>query len=86
MSPTSVNPLPADAPECSAAAKWLADHAQPADAAKLATTIAEVLAELTGPLAPPMRIIRASVEETDLDESDLHRGYAKVVRFHLQRI
>ena len=45
MSPTSVNPLPADAPECSAAAKWLADHAQPADAAKLATTIAEVLAE-----------------------------------------
>ena len=46
----------------------------------------EVLAELTGPLAPPMRIIRASLEETELDESDLHRGVAKVVRFHLQRI
>ena len=46
----------------------------------------EVLAELTGPSAPPMRTLRASVEETTLDESDLHRGVANVVRFHLQRV
>ena len=45
----------------------------------------EVLAELTGPKAPPMTVIHAVVEETVLDESDLHRGKAAVVRFHLRR-
>ena len=46
----------------------------------------EVLGELTGPNAPPMTVVHAAVEETVLDESDLHRGRAAVVRFHLQRI
>jgi hypothetical protein len=45
----------------------------------------EVLAELTGPDAPSMEVIHAAVEETVLDESDLHRGPAAVVRFHLIR-
>ena len=45
----------------------------------------EVLGELTGPNAPPMTVVHAAVEETVLDESDLHRGRAAVVRFHLQR-
>ena len=45
----------------------------------------EVLAELTGPDAPPMSVIHAAVEETVLDESNLHRGRAAVVRFHLVR-
>jgi hypothetical protein len=46
----------------------------------------EVLGELTGPEAPAMAVIHAAVEETVLDESDLHRGRAAVVRFHLKRI
>ena len=45
----------------------------------------EVLRELTGPTAPPMTVVHAAVEETVLDESDLHRGRAAVVRFHLVR-
>ena len=45
----------------------------------------EVLAELTGRAAPPMKIVHAAVEETILDESDLHRGRAIVVRFYLVR-
>ena len=45
----------------------------------------EVPEELTGPLAPTMVVIHAAVEETVLDESDLHRGRAAVVRFHLKR-
>ena len=45
----------------------------------------EVLAELTGPQAPSMNVLHAAVEETILDESDLHRGRAMVVRFHLIR-
>ena len=31
-------------------------------------------------------IIHAKVETVELDESDLHRGPAHVVRLHLQRI
>ena len=42
-----------------------------------------ILAELTGPHAPKMSIIHASVETTVLNESDLHRGEARVVRLHL---
>ena len=45
----------------------------------------EVLAELTGKAAPRMRVVHANVEKTVLDESDLHRGPANVVRFHLVR-
>ena len=45
----------------------------------------EVIAELTGELAPPMEIAYAKVEDTVLDESDLHRGPARVVRIHLRR-
>jgi hypothetical protein len=45
----------------------------------------EVLNELTGGDAPRMKVVHAHVEETVLDESDLHRGHAKVVRFHLIR-
>jgi hypothetical protein len=32
-----------------------------------------------------MNVIHAAVEETILDESDLHRGRAMVVRLHLTR-
>ena len=45
----------------------------------------QILAELTGPSAPRMGVVYAEVESTDLDESDLHRGFAKVVRIHLTR-
>jgi len=45
MPATAVNTLPVDAPETSAAAKWLAEGVHPADGARLATCIAEVLAE-----------------------------------------
>lgn len=45
----------------------------------------EVVEELTGPTAPPMSVLYAAVEETVLDESDLHRGPASVVRIHLVR-
>ncbi len=45
----------------------------------------EVMAELTGPAAPKMQVIQAEVAETVLDESDLHRGAAMVVRIHLKR-
>lgn len=45
----------------------------------------EVLGELTGPNAPNMSVVHAAVEETVLDESDLHRGRAAVVRIHLVR-
>lgn len=45
----------------------------------------ELVEELTGPLAPPMRIHIAEVATTVLDESDLHRGEARVVRLHLIR-
>lgn len=46
----------------------------------------EVMAELTGPAAPEMQVIQAEVTETMLDESDLHRGAAMVVRIHLKRV
>ena len=46
----------------------------------------EVMAELTGPAAPNMQVIQAEVTETVLDESDLHRGAAMVVRIHLKRV
>ena len=46
----------------------------------------EVIAELTGPAAPQMKVIQAEVTETTLDESDLHRGDAMVVRIHLKRV
>jgi len=46
----------------------------------------EVIAELTGPAAPQMKVIQAEVAETTLDESDLHRGDAMVVRIHLKRV
>ena len=46
----------------------------------------EVLNELNGPLAPDLKILYAEVEETVLDESDLHRGPAMVVRIHLVRV
>lgn len=45
----------------------------------------EVVEELTGPTAPSMSVLYAAVEETVLDESDLHRGPASVVRIHLVR-
>ncbi len=45
----------------------------------------EVVGELTGPGAPPMSVAYAAVEHTVLDESDLHRGEAAVVRIHLVR-
>ena len=46
----------------------------------------EVITELTGPAAPQMLVIQAEVVETTLDESDLHRGAAMVVRIHLKRV
>ena len=45
-----------------------------------------VLAELTGQHAPEMKILHASVETTVLNESDLHRGEARVVRLHLVKV
>jgi len=45
----------------------------------------EVLEELVGEKAPQMHIIHAAVTSTVLDESSLHKGQARVVRFHLQR-
>jgi len=45
-----------------------------------------VVDELTGNHAPQMEIVYAKVESTELDESDLHRGHAKVVRIQLKRI
>ena len=45
-----------------------------------------VVNELTGSRAPQMDIVYAKVESTELDESDLHRGHAKVVRIQLERI
>jgi len=45
----------------------------------------EVLNEVNGPLAPDLKVLYAEVEETVLDESDLHRGPAMVVRIHLVR-
>ena len=45
-----------------------------------------LLAEMTGEYAPKMDITHASVETTVLDESDLHRGEARVVRLHLTKI
>jgi len=44
-----------------------------------------LLAEMTGEYAPKMDIMHASVETTVLDESDLHRGEARVVRLHLTK-
>ena len=44
-----------------------------------------VLEELTGPHAPPMRIVEAAVTSTVLEESWLHEGLARVVRLHLVR-
>ena len=46
----------------------------------------EVITELTGPAAPQMQVIQAEVIETTLNESDLHRGAAMVVRIHLKRV
>ena len=43
--PTPLTSLTAAAPECSAAGKWIASHVQASDASKLASCIAEVLAE-----------------------------------------
>jgi hypothetical protein len=45
----------------------------------------EVLGELIGQNAPHMHIIHVAVTSTILDESTLHKGQARVVRFHLQR-
>jgi hypothetical protein len=45
----------------------------------------EVLGELIGQGAPNMHIIHTAVTSTILDESTLHEGQARVVRFHLQR-
>ena len=45
----------------------------------------EVLGELIGKDAPQMHIIHTAVTSTILDESTLHKGQARVVRFHLQR-
>ena len=45
----------------------------------------EVLGELIGEDAPPMHIIHTTVNSTVLNESALHEGRARVVRFHLQR-
>ena len=45
----------------------------------------EVLSELVGQGAPQMHIIHTAVTSTILDESTLHKGQARVVRFHLQR-
>lgn len=45
----------------------------------------ELLEELCGPLAPNMKVVHASVDSTNLDESELHRGHARVVRLHLIR-
>jgi hypothetical protein len=45
-----------------------------------------IVDELTSHLAPQMDIVYAKVESTELDESDLHRGHAKVVRIQLERI
>ena len=45
----------------------------------------EVLGELTGEKAPQMHIIHIAVTSTVLDESELHKGQAMVVRIHLQR-
>jgi len=46
----------------------------------------EVLAELTGDDAPNMEVVFAEHCQTELDESDLHRGLAEVVRIHLVRV
>ena len=45
----------------------------------------EVLSELRGDLAPQMEVIEACVTECVLDESELHRGLASVVRIWLKR-
>lgn len=45
----------------------------------------EVLGELIGEDAPNMHIIHTAVTSTVLNESALHEGQARVVRFHLQR-
>jgi hypothetical protein len=45
----------------------------------------EVLEELIGEKAPQMHIIHTAVTSTVLDESELHKGQAMVVRIHLQR-
>jgi len=45
----------------------------------------EVLGELIGEDAPKMHIIHTAVTSTILNESTLHEGQARVVRFHLQR-
>jgi len=46
----------------------------------------ELIGELTGPLAPKMKVLVAEVVTTVLNESDLHRGEARVVRIHLVRV
>jgi len=46
----------------------------------------ELIAELTGKLAPPMKIIHASVETVTLTESALHEGRARVIRLDLLRV
>ena len=43
--PTALTKLDPSAPECSAAAKWIASHVQTSEQGKLASSIAEVLAE-----------------------------------------
>ena len=45
----------------------------------------ELIGELTGPFAPKMKVLVAEVVTTVLNESDLHRGEARVVRIHLVR-
>ena len=45
----------------------------------------ELLEELIGEKAPQMHIIHTAVTSTVLDESELHKGQAMVVRIHLQR-
>lgn len=46
----------------------------------------EVLTELTGESAPEMEVLHSEHCQTELDESDLHRGLAEVVRIHLRRV
>ena len=43
--PTALTKLDPSAPECSAAAKWIASHVQTSEQGKLESCIAEVLAE-----------------------------------------
>ena len=43
------------------------------------------LDEVLDIITPGFEIIHAKVERVNLDESDLHRGIANVVRLHLKK-